>query len=161
MNRMIPLVIQYLVCVFLMVKIWRFSSKFDQSLSLYLWFSNTEIQDRTRVMVLVRVSWVTISRIYWQFWHSFFKYTFESSFNIYPIEITWRKMVRTICLKPVSMATWHLHTLLHFIVPLPYYTIQNMSFTFIFTRVNLFDTGMTFLHYEQLLLLHFFITVAI
>ena len=39
-----------------------------------LWFRKTEIQDRAWILVLVRVLWVTISKIYRQFWHSFFKY---------------------------------------------------------------------------------------
>ena len=81
-----------------------------------LWFRKTEIQDRARILVLVRVLWVTISKIYWQFWHSFFKYTFKSSSNFYPTEITWRKMARSICLKPVSMER-RLHTLWRFTVP--------------------------------------------
>ena len=45
-----------------------------------MWFRKTEIQD------FVWVLWVTISQIYWQFWHSFFKYTFKSGSNFHPIE---------------------------------------------------------------------------
>ena len=41
-----------------------------------LWFRKTEIQDRAGILVFVRVLWVTISKIYWQFWHSFFIFTF-------------------------------------------------------------------------------------
>ena len=76
-----------------------------------LWFHKTEIQDRAGILVLVRVLWVKISKIYWEFWQSFFKYTFKSSSNFYPIGITWRKIARSVCLKPVSMEIWHLHTL--------------------------------------------------
>ena len=38
----------------------------------------------------------------------------ELSTWIFLIEITHRKMVRSVCLKPVSMATWRLHTLWRF-----------------------------------------------
>ena len=49
------------------------------------WFRKTEIQDRAGILVLMRVLCVTISKIYWKFWHSFFNYTFKSSSNFYPI----------------------------------------------------------------------------
>ena len=78
--------------------------------------SKTKITDRTGTLVLVRVSWDMISKIYWQFWHSFFKNALESGYNFNPIEIMWRKMIHSICLTPVSMATWHLHTLWRFTV---------------------------------------------
>ena len=39
---------------------------------------------------------------------------FLLSASIFLIEITQRKMVRSVCLKPVSMATWRLHTLWRF-----------------------------------------------
>ena len=102
-----------------MVKIWHFSGKFDQHLSLYCGFvkPKTEIQDRAGISVIVRVLWVTIYKIYWQFWHSVFKYTFKSSSNFYPIDVTWRKMARSICLKPVSLETWRLQTLWRFTIP--------------------------------------------
>ena len=82
-----------------------------------LWVRKTEIQDRAGILVLVRVLWVRIPKIYWQFWQSFFKYSFKSSSNFYPIGITWRKMARAVCLQPVSMETWRLHTLWRFTVP--------------------------------------------
>ena len=53
-----------------------------------LWFHKTEIQNSAGILVLVRVLWVTISKIHWQFWHSFFKYTFKSNSNVYTIGIT-------------------------------------------------------------------------
>ena len=70
-----------------------------------LWCSKTKITDGTRILIIVRVLWDMISKIFWQFWHSFFKYAkkLESSYNFNPIEITWRKMVCSVCLKPVSM----------------------------------------------------------
>ena len=55
MNRMITLVIQYLLRVLPMGKIWHISGKFDQHLSLLLWFRKTKIQDRTGILVVVRV----------------------------------------------------------------------------------------------------------
>ena len=98
---MIALVIQYFLCVLPMVKIWHFSGRFDQHLSLYC--GSVEPKFKTAgILVLVNVLWVTISKIYRQFWHGFFKYIFKSSFNFYAIEITWRKMARSVCLKPVS-----------------------------------------------------------
>ena len=74
-----------------------------------LWCSKTEITDGTRILVLVRVLWHMISKIYWQFWCSFFKNVLESSYNFNPVEIMWRKMVRSVCLKPVPIAVWRLH----------------------------------------------------
>ena len=44
-----------------------------------LWFRKTEFQDSAGILILVRVLWVTISKIYWQFWHGCLKYTFKSS----------------------------------------------------------------------------------
>ena len=82
-----------------------------------LWCSKTKITDRTEILVLVRVLWGMIFKIYWQFWHSFFKNALESSCNFNPIEIMWRNMVRSVCLKPVLMAMWRLHTLRRFTVP--------------------------------------------
>ena len=58
-----------------------------------LWCSKTKITDGTGILVLVRVLWDTISKIYWQFWRSFFKNELQSKYNLNPIEITWRKMV--------------------------------------------------------------------
>ena len=50
-------------------------------------------------------------------------YTFKSSSNFYPIGKTWRKMARSVCLKPVSMETWRLHILWRFTVPALYQRI--------------------------------------
>ena len=96
-----------------MGKIRHFSGKFDQDLSLYCGSIKPKFQTGLGDWFL----WVMISKIYWQFWHSFFKNTYESSYNFYPIEITWRKIEHSVCLKPVSMETWRLHTLWHFTVP--------------------------------------------
>ena len=125
MNRIIALVHvkQYFLCVLpILWRIWHISGRFDQHLSLLL-FLKTEIQHRAGILVLVRVLWVTISKLNWQFWQSFFKYVFKSSSNFYPIEITWRKMASSVCLKPVSMdVTWRLHTLWHFTVPVNWFS---------------------------------------
>ena len=72
--------------------------------------SKTKITDGSRLLASVRVLWDIISKIYWQLWHSFFKNALESSYNFNIIEITWRKMARSVWLKPVSLATWCLHT---------------------------------------------------
>ena len=55
-------------------------------------------------MVLVKVLWVKISRIYWQFWHSAFKFTFKSSsiFHI-PLEKHGEICDGSVCLKPLSI----------------------------------------------------------
>ena len=82
-----------------------------------LWFHKTKIQDRARILDLVRVLWVTISKVYWQFWHSFLNYTFKSRSIFHPIWMTWRKLVHSVCLKSVSRKPWHLHTLWRFTVP--------------------------------------------
>ena len=37
-----------------MVNLWHFSGKFDQDNVTVLWFCKTEIQDRARILVLVR-----------------------------------------------------------------------------------------------------------
>ena len=66
---------------------------------IVLWCSKIEITDGTGIFGLVRVLWDIIFKIYWQFWQSFFKNALESSYNFNPIEITWRKMVRTVCFK--------------------------------------------------------------
>ena len=79
--------------VLLMVKIWHFSGKFDQHLSLYY----GSIKPKFRTGLGYWFLWVMISKIYWQFWHSFFKYTFKSSSNFLSIGITWRKMARSVC----------------------------------------------------------------
>ena len=75
-----------------------FTSGKDIAVQLQIWSSfvtvlwrKTEIQNRVWIFVLVRVLWVMISRIFWQFWHSFFKFMFKSSSNFYPIGITWWK----------------------------------------------------------------------
>ena len=93
-----------------MRKIWHFSGKIDQHLSLFCGSVKTklpwEITGGTRISVLERVSWDVSSKIYWQFWHCSFKNTLESSYNFCPIEITWRKLLRSVCLTPLSRATW-------------------------------------------------------
>ena len=83
-----------LLCVLPMRKIWLFSFKIWLIFVPVLWFSKTVITDGTQIWVFVRVLWDVISKIYWQF---------ESSYNYCPIEIMWRKIVRSVCLTPVSM----------------------------------------------------------
>ena len=110
---MIMLVIQYLQCMLPIVKI--FSGKFYQHLLLYCGSVKQKFKSGPGYWFL-RVLWFTISKKYWQVWHSFFKYTLKSSFNFYPIKITWRKMAHSVCLKP-EKTTGHLYTLWHFTVP--------------------------------------------
>ena len=63
----------------------KFTDKFGKDIPLQqqfwsfvtvLWFCKIKIQETAKMLVLVIVLWVTISKVYWQFWHSFFKYTF-------------------------------------------------------------------------------------
>ena len=98
-----------LLCVLPMKKIRHFSSKIWSVFVTLSWFSKTEITDGTGILVFVRVLWDVISTIYWQFCHCFFKNTLKSSYNVCPIKITWRKMILSVCLTPVSMAMWRLH----------------------------------------------------
>ena len=53
-----------------------------------LWFRKTKTTDGTGILVLLRVLQDMVSKIHWQFWHSFFKNALESSYNFHPIEIT-------------------------------------------------------------------------
>ena len=105
--------------VHVMRKIWYFSSKVYNHLSLYCAEvqTTTKISDGTRILVLLRVFWDMISKIYRQFWHSFLTNALESSYNFNPIGKTWRKMVQSVCLTPVLLVTWRLHTSWHFTVP--------------------------------------------
>ena len=82
-----------------------------------LWCSKTKIIDETGILVLVRVLWDVISKLYWQFWQSFFQNALESSYTFNPFEIMWRKIVRSVCLKPVSVANMTFATLWSFTVP--------------------------------------------
>ena len=68
-------------------KIWHFSDTIWSTFVTVLWFSKTEIADETGILALVRVLWDVIFKILWQFWHSFFKNTLESSYNFCPIEM--------------------------------------------------------------------------
>ena len=106
MHRMIALVIQYLLCVCYQWQIWHFSGKFNQHLSLYCGSAKPKFETGPGYWFLW-VLWVTISKMYWQFWQSFFKYTWQNSSNFYPIEITWRKVERSVCLKPAYIMTFH------------------------------------------------------
>ena len=44
MNRMIALIIQYLLCVLPMGKMWHFNGEFDQDFSLYCGYVNPKFQ---------------------------------------------------------------------------------------------------------------------
>ena len=81
-----------------------------------LWYSKTKITDRARILVFVRVLWDMISKIYRQFWQSFFKKYFKEVTNWIPLNKV-EKIIRSICLKPVSMATWRLDKWWRFTVP--------------------------------------------
>ena len=63
-----------------------------------------------------RFLWDMISKNYWQFWQFLQKYTWKQ-YSCIPIEVMWRKMVCSVRVKPMSVATWRLHTLWCFTVP--------------------------------------------
>ena len=107
--------------------------------------SKTEITDGTGILVLVRVLWDMISKIHWQFLHSFFKNALESSCNFNPIEIMWRKLVCSMCLKSVPMATWRLHTLWRFTVPAYYHSISLYDHTI---QIDELCNGINWLKYK-------------
>ena len=69
----------------------------------------TEIQDRAWILVLVRVLWVRISRICWQFWHNFFKFMFRSSSIVLSHWNNVEKMATVqFVWKPMSKKKWRL-----------------------------------------------------
>ena len=117
--------VQYLLFVLPMGKDMALQRSIWSRFVTILWFHKAEISDRDGRSVLVRALWITISKINWQFWHSFVKNIIESSYNFYSNDITWRKTVRSVCLKPVSMETWRLHTLWRF--TLSAYRRQNLN----------------------------------
>ena len=87
------------------------------------WFRDTNMQDRDGILEVVWVLWGRFPK----FQHSFLTYTFESSFNFYPIGITWRNMAPLVCLKPVSRKRWRLHT--YWVrLTVPAYSVRNCAF---------------------------------
>ena len=85
-----------------MVKM-NFGSKFDECLSLHCAFVKPKFKTAGISLVVVRIFPVMISKIYNLFWPIFFfKCSVKSSSIFYPIGITWRKMARWVCLKPVK-----------------------------------------------------------
>ena len=116
MNRMIALV--NLLCVLQMVKIWHFSGKFDQHLSLYCGC----VKQKFKTVLGYWFLWESCELRFQKFTDkfSFFKYTFKRSSNFLSHWNNMEKMARSICLNPVSLKTWRLHTLWRFTV-LAYY----------------------------------------
>ena len=117
---MIALVIQYFLCVLPIVKIWHFSGKFDQHLSLYC----GSVKPKFKTGPGYRFLWESCELQFPKFTDNFGTVssninTFKSSSNFDPIEITYRTMACSVCLKPVSIETWciKLHTPWHFTVP--------------------------------------------
>ena len=98
---------------------------FDQHLSLYCGAVKPKLQKGPYCFL-----WDMILKIYWQFWYSFFKTAVVSSNNFYPIEITWRKMVHSVCLIPVSMIMWCLLTSWRFTLAV-YELHKAMNFNFV------------------------------
>ena len=91
-----------------MRKIWHFSGKIWLIFVTVLWFNKTEIADGPggSCESLVRFDFQNLLTIL-----ALFLKKRTSSYNFCPIEITWRKLVRSVCLTPVSMATWLLHNM--------------------------------------------------
>ena len=63
-----------------MVNIWHFSGKFDQHLSLYCGSVKAKFKTGPGYWFLL----VTISKLLWQFWHSFLKYLFKTTVSFLP-----------------------------------------------------------------------------
>ena len=117
MNRMIALVVQYLLCVLPMVKMWHFSSKFDQHLSLYCDSLKPKFKTGPG---------------YWFLWEAcelgFPKFT-DSFGTAVPIFNPLNNMEKNgtfslFELKPVSMEMGRLHALWHFTVPVYWTTCR-------------------------------------
>ena len=125
MNRIIPLVIQYLHCVLHTVKIWHFRGKFDQYLSLFCGSVKPNFKTGPGYWFLCKSCELRFPKFTDNFG------TVSSNIHLkavfYTIEITWKKMSRSVCLKPVSMATWSLHTLWCFTLPAYYSRILRVD----------------------------------
>ena len=80
------------------------SQIFNQHLSLYC--GSVKPKFKTGILVLVRVLWVKIIKICWQFWHSFFKFTFKSSSIFIPLGKRRENGDGQVCLKPVPRKPW-------------------------------------------------------
>ena len=81
-----------------------------------LWCSKVKITDGTRIFVLVRVLWDMISKIYRQFWQSFFKKCTWNQLQFNPIKIIWRKMVCVQCVW--NQCQWQSDVCIHYDVSL-------------------------------------------
>ena len=131
MNQMIAhVILLLLLCVLPMSKIWHLGSKFDQRFSQYWGAVKPKLQMGPGYLFSWFL-WDVISKIYRQFWHSLFKNTLDSSYNFCPIKIMWRKMISSVCLTPVPMATWHLHT--WWCLTVPVYSV-GLDFTVVPSR---------------------------
>ena len=64
-------------------------------LSLYWGSVKWKFKTRRRLLVLARLLWVRISKIYRQFWYNFFNLRLEAVHFFYPFGITWRKWRRS------------------------------------------------------------------
>ena len=97
--------------------IWYFSCKFDQHYFITVfWCSKTKIAGDIKILgsceSLMRYNFQNLLTTVTQFQ----KYTWKQ-LQFWSHEITWSKMVHSVCLTPVSLATWHLNTLWYFTVP--------------------------------------------
>ena len=85
-----------------------------------LWFRKTKIPDRAWRLVLVRNCELWIPKFTDNF-GTVSSNMYKKAVTIFiPLKKMWRKMVPSVCLKPVSLATWRLHTLCRFTVPACY-----------------------------------------
>ena len=105
---------RYLLCVSLMVTMWHFSSKFDQQLSLYCGSVKPKFKTGPEYWFL----WESCELRFPKFtdnFGSFFKYTFKSSSNFYPIGITWKKWrIQFVC----NQCQWKCDVCIHYDVSL-------------------------------------------
>ena len=105
MNRMIALVIEYLLCVLLMVKIWHLRGKFDQHLSLYC----GSVKPKFKIGPGYWFLWESCELWFPKFTDNFGTVSLKTVLIFIPLKKMGRKPARSVCLKQVSMEKWRLH----------------------------------------------------
>ena len=112
MNRMIA----QMICV-TNEKLTAFQRQIWQTFVTRLWCCKTKITDGTGIWFMWESCEIWFLEVTANFGIVPSKNALQSNYNYNPIEITWRKTVCSVCLKPVSMATWRWHTLWRFTLP--------------------------------------------
>ena len=100
-----------------MRNLWLFRGKFDKHLSLDCGAVKPKLQTGLGYWFMWESCEIWFLEVTANFGIVSSKNALKSNYNYNPIEITWRKTVCSVCLKPVSMATWRWHTLWRFTLP--------------------------------------------